>query len=217
MAAVPAPAQPPGTRASQIWRPPSRIQLWNDSVFRWLCVAFATFTVLLLAGLVIQIAVEAIPAFKQFGLGFLTGKTWDPNTDTYAILPEIWGTVYTSLLALLFGSIFGVAAAIFLSEGYLSDFVYGILKRFNLHLAPFWRDLPDRLEVLLKNLIELLAAVPSVVYGLWGIFVIIPLVRPWCNMLHAKLGWFPLFSTGLSGPGIFPASFVLSIMVLPTI
>jgi phosphate transport system permease protein len=69
----------------------------------------------------------------------------------------------------------------------------------------------------LKNLIELLAAIPSVVYGLWGIFVIIPLLRPMCNWLHDHLGWVPLFGTSLSGPGMLPAALVLAIMILPTI
>jgi phosphate transport system permease protein len=217
MATLPATSEHLDRNPERIWSPPSRPQIWTDGVFRRLCVAFAAFTILLLFALVLQIGVKAIPAFREYGLGFLTGSTWDPHTHVYSILPEIWGTLYTSLLALTLASIFGVAAAIFLSEGYMSDAVYSILKRLNLHLAPFWNRLPERLELLLKNLIELLAAVPSVVYGLWGIFVIIPLVRPWCNLLHAKLGWFPLFSTGLSGPGILPASFVLAIMILPTI
>ena len=72
-------------------------------------------------------------------------------------------------------------------------------------------------ERLLKNLIELLAAIPSVVYGLWGLFVVIPLIRPLCNWLHLKLGWVPFFGTDLSGPGMLPAAIVLSIMILPTI
>ena len=70
-----------------------------------------------------------------------------------------------------------------------------MLKVFILHFHPFWGNLPDRSEQLLKNLIELLAAIPSVVYGLWGLFVVIPLIRPACNWLHLKLGWFPLFGT----------------------
>jgi phosphate transport system permease protein len=70
---------------------------------------------------------------------------------------------------------------------------------------------------LLSNLLELLAAIPSVVYGLWGLFVIIPLIRPACHWLHAHLGWIPLFGTNLSGPGMLPAVIVLSVMILPTI
>jgi phosphate transport system permease protein len=77
--------------------------------------------------------------------------------------------------------------------------------------------LPDQLENLLRNLVELLAAIPSVVYGLWGLFVVIPLIRPYANWLHLKLGWLPIFATDLSGPGVAPAVLVLSIMILPTI
>jgi len=110
-----------------------------------------------------------------------------------------------------------VAAAIFLSEGFLGQFVFRILKLRGLELRPVWKYLPDRLEDLLKNLIELLAAIPSVVYGLWGLFVVIPLIRPACNWLHLKLGWVPLFGSALSGPGVLPAVIVLSIMILPTI
>ena len=69
----------------------------------------------------------------------------------------------------------------------------------------------------MKNLIELLAAIPSVVYGLWGIFVIIPLIRPACNWVHQTMGWIPLFKTALAGPGMLPAAIVLAIMILPTI
>jgi len=111
------------------------------------------------------------------------------------------------LLALVIGSAFGVAAAIFLSEGYLGEAVFKCLKVFNLHFHPIWGKLPDRLELLLKNLIELLAAVPSVVYGLWGLFVIIPMIRPAANWLHQEFGWIPFFSTDLSGPGVLPLPF----------
>ena len=73
------------------------------------------------------------------------------------------------------------------------------------------------MEALLKNLIELLAAIPSVVYGLWGLFVVIPTIRPACNWINLKLGWIPFFGTTLTGPGVLPAVIVLSIMILPTI
>ncbi|HEV2990916.1 MAG TPA: phosphate ABC transporter permease subunit PstC [Candidatus Angelobacter sp.] len=165
----------------------------------------------------LRIFVAALPAMRQYGPGFLVGTTWDPEHGHYGILPQIWGTLYTSLLALIIATAFGVAAAVYLSEGYLSQTIYGILRRFNLHLNPLWGKLPDRMEDLLRNLIELLAAIPSVVYGLWGLFVVIPLIRPICDWLHAKLGWIPFFNTDLSGPGVLPAVLVLSIMLLPTI
>jgi phosphate transport system permease protein len=92
-----------------------------------------------------------------------------------------------------------------------------VLQTLKLQDRPFWRDLPDRTEDLLRNLIELLAAIPSVVYGLWGLFVVIPLLRPLASWLNVKLGWLPFFSTTLSGPGVLPAVLVLAIMLLPTI
>ena len=143
---------------------------------------------------------------------------WDPNTERYGILPEIWGTLYTSMLALVLGTAFGVAAAIFLSEGYLGQ--RGVRRCCVASTCTCTRcgaACRTRLERLLKNLIELLAAIPSVVYGLWGLFVVIPLIRPICNWLHLKLGWIPLFGTDLSGPGVLPAVIVLAIMILPTI
>src|SRR5262249_7314273 len=200
-----------------ISQPPSRLQLVTDVAFRRLCIGFAWLTVLLVAFIILRIAFAAAPAVGQYGLGFLSGRTWDANKGQFSILPEIWGTLYSSLLALFFGSAFGVAAAIFLSEGFLATFLFGTLKLIGLEFHPIFGKIPERAEHLLRNLIELLAAIPSVVYGLWGLFVIIPLIRPMCNWLHLKMGWIPFFSTDLSGPGVLPAVLVLSIMILPTI
>ncbi|HAM50536.1 MAG TPA: phosphate ABC transporter permease subunit PstC [Nitrospiraceae bacterium] len=201
----------------QIAQPPTRSQQVIDRGFRWLCYVFVWMSVLLVAFIVLKIAVSAVPAMRQYGLGFLFGTTWDPQTGQYGILPEIWGTLYTSLIALILGTAFGVAAAVFLSERFLGQFVFTILKAVRLEARPVLAKLPDRLEAWLGNLIELLAAIPSVVYGLWGLFVVIPLIRPACNWLNLKLGWIPLFGTTLSGPGVLPAVIVLSIMILPTI
>jgi phosphate transport system permease protein len=191
--------------------------LLTDKTFRRLCQGFAWFTVLSIAFIVLKIILAGVPAMRHYGFGFITGTTWDPNTGQFGILPEIWGTLYSSILSLIIGTAFGVAAAIFLTEGYLGEFVFRILKIFHVHFHPFWGRLPQQIEDLLKNLIELLAAIPSVVYGLWGIFVVIPLIRPACNWLHLKMSWFPLFGTDLSGPGMLPAVIVLAIMILPTI
>jgi phosphate transport system permease protein len=98
-----------------------------------------------------------------------------------------------------------------------------VLRQFGIQFHPFWGTLPDRIEGLLKNLVELLAAIPSVVYGLWGIFVVIPMIRPWCAILTDRLSWLPIFGRDqngpveLSGPALLPASMVLAIMILPTI
>jgi len=207
----------PRTGADQISQPPTGRQRVVDTIFRHLCYGLAWLSVFLVVFIVLRIVAAALPAIREHGVQFLTGTVWDPNTSQYSILPEIWGTLYSSLLALILGTAFGVSAAIFLSEGFLGEFVFRILKLFNLQFHHTWSRLPDRVEDLLRNLIELLAAIPSVVYGLWGLFVVIPLVRPVCHWLHIKAGWLPLFGTELSGPGIFPAVIVLSIMILPTI
>lgn len=197
--------------------PPSKGQLFANKTFRVATHVFAWVNVLLVFYIILTIAWEAWPAVRELGPGFITGRTWDPNTGEYGILPEIWGTLYSSLIALVVGSVFGISVAIFLTEGFLSGAVFGVLKAAGLQYHRFWGRLPDRLELFLKNLIELLAAIPSVVYGLWGIFVVIPAIRPICLWLHEHLGWIPFFSTPLSGPGLLPAALVLSVMILPTI
>ncbi len=181
--------------------------------------------VLLVFAIVFRIAVGAAPSIREDGASFLTGRQWDtrPGHEVFGIFPAIWGTLYSSFLALLIGSVFGVAVAVFLSERLLSTAVFSFLKLFNVQFHPFWGSLPDRIEDLLKNLVELLAAIPSVVYGLWGIFVVIPMIRPWCEVFSDRLSWLPIFGQDadgpfkLSGPALLPASMVLAIMILPTI
>jgi len=180
-------------RKGEITQAPTRGQIFLDRAFRRTCFVFASLTIVVVTFIVLRIAFAAAPAMRHYGTGFLSGRVWDPNTERYGILAEIWGTLYTSILALILGTAFGLAAAIFLSEGYLGQAVFNLLKGSRLHLKPFWGKLPDQVEMLLKNLIELLAAIPSVVYGLWGLFVVIPLIRPVCNWLHLKLGWISLF------------------------
>jgi len=204
-------------RRQSISQPPTSVQQWLNVAFRRTCLGVACLILLLVGWIVVEISVAAAPAIREYGVGFLTGTTWDPNTAQHGILPEIWGTLFTSLFALFFGSLFGVAAALFLSEGYLGNAIFRVLKLAGLHLHPTWGRIPTQTEDLLRNLVELLAAIPSVVYGLWGIFVVIPAIRPLCHWLHANLGWFPLFRTDLSGPGVFPAGLVLAIMILPTV
>ncbi len=205
------------TEGNSISRPPTRGEIYTDRAFRGLTYAFAWSTVLLVLLIVFDIGGSALPAIKKHGLSFISGTTWDANQDQFGILPHIWGTLYSSALALVIATILGVAVAVFLSERFLSAVVFQFLKALGLQFQPFWAKLPDRMESFLKNLIELLAAIPSVVYGLWGIYVIIPLIRPMCNWTHDHLGWIPFFGTSLSGPGMLPAALVLAIMILPTI
>ena len=200
-----------------ISRPPALVDVVLDRAFRGLALALAWGAFVIVLCVVGEIGHEAIPAIQAHGARFLSDTTWDPNRGSFGILPQLWGTLYTSFLGLAFGTVFGVAIAIFLSEGFLALAVDWLLRRIGQAERPYWNRLPLQIEGLLKTTVELLAAIPSVVYGLWGIFVVIPLVRPLADWLHTHLGWLPWFGTALSGPGILPASLVLAIMVLPTI
>jgi phosphate transport system permease protein len=198
-------------------RPPSRWQRLSDRTFRACCQIFAWLSALLVAYIVLRIAFSAMPAIRKYGLGFLSGKVWDPNEEQFSILPEIWGTLYSSVLALAIGGAFGIAAAIFLAEGFLGEGLHALTRAFGLAYSPMLQRNAERAERLLRNLVELLAAIPSVVYGLWGIYVVIPALRPACAFLYEQFGWIAWFGTPLSGPGLLPAVIVLSIMLLPTI
>lgn len=143
----------------------------------------ATVVTILLIGFFLTLVVAAWPALSLNGISFLWGKTWDPVNDHYGMLPFLIGTLITSFLALLISAPFAIAAALALGEYYPNGAIPGILR----------------------NIIELLAAIPSVVYGFWGLFVIVPYVQSFEQSLHIPS----------SGLGIFSASLVLSIMLIP--
>ena len=206
-----------GRATTEIAHAPSSGELVWDRLFRRSTFGIAAFTVLLTVYVVFSIARVATPAIHAYGWRFMSGQTWDANRAEYGILPAIAGTLYSSFLGLIAGTLFGLAIAIFLSERFLSSGLESVVKALGLEERSVWATLPDRIENLLRTTIELLAAIPSVVYGLWGIFVVIPMVRPPANWLHDHLGWIPIFGTPLSGPGLLPAAVVLAIMVLPTI
>jgi phosphate transport system permease protein len=206
-----------GSAETDISRPPSAFEVGGDRLFRQCTMVVAWVTVIVVAYVVFSIGRVAMPAIHSYGAAFLTGTTWDATRSEFGILPAIFGTMYSSVLGLVIGTAFGLAIAIFLSEGFLALALDALIGWARLGDNSFWNSLPNRLENLLKITIELLAAIPSVVYGLWGIFVVIPLIRPSADWLHSHLGWIPFFGTSLSGPGLMPASIVLAIMVLPTI
>ncbi len=178
-----------------IARPPSRAESLINGGFVGL-TRLTTWSVVALSLYILwEIGGSAWPAIERHGFGFLVSSEWDVANDRYGILPQLWGTIYSSALALVLAGFSGVVIAIFLTQGFL------------------WRPL----ERIFSYLVELLAAVPSVVYGLWGIHVLIPALRPTASWLHDELAWIPLFATPLSGPGMLPAALVLAIMILPTV
>ncbi len=168
----------------------------GDRLYQVLLVVAALVVLLLVVAIGYELWQNSSLSRQQFGLKFLWTTNWDPAiTKTFGALPFIMGTVVTSIVALLVAIPLGVGTAVFLAE-----------------LAPNWLSQP------LGFLAELLAAVPSVVYGLWGLFTFIPLfVRPIAQGLSGSLGFLPLFAGPVYGPSRLAASLVLAIMVFPTI
>jgi phosphate transport system permease protein len=166
-----------------------------DRGFYWLTVVFAIAVVGVLFWIAFQIGGTALPAIQAYGFEFLTTSTWDPVQNIYGALPQIYGTLVTSAIALVIAVPVGVGVAVFLSENFLPDYI-----RTPIALA-----------------IELIAAIPSVVIGLWGIFVLIPFLVPFYRFLYENFSWIPLFSTQPRGNSLLTLGIVLAVMILPTI
>jgi len=158
----------------------------------WVASVAAVFTLLWILE---SIVTPAWPAIQQTGLNFFTSTVWDVNRNRYGALPFLIGTTVSSLIALLFALPLGVFIALFLSENFL----------------------PVVVRQVIRFVVELLAAIPSVVYGLWGIAVVVPIVQQFGGGLSDSLGFIPLFKGPASGNSTLTASLVLAIMVLPTI
>ncbi|WP_411871521.1 phosphate ABC transporter permease subunit PstC [Vulcanococcus limneticus] len=166
-----------------------------DRSFRWLSVALASLVGLVLLGILLTVMGGSRQAISAYGLAFLTTSNWDPVGDQYGALTAIYGTIITSALSLLIAVPLGVGTAIFLTENII----------------------PAKLRDTLALMVELLAAIPSVVLGLWAIFVMEPFLRPFLSFLHTALGGLPIFSTDPQGPGMAPAILILVVMILPII
>jgi phosphate transport system permease protein len=167
----------------------------GDRIFKNITMIFA----IMVFGLVFLMAYEMMRgselSLRQFGWKFLTGTVWDPVMDVYGALPYIYGTLISSFLAMLFALPLSIGIAIFLSE-----------------LAPQWIERP------VSFLVELLAAIPSIVYGLWGIFVLVPWLRTSVEpFLLGQFGDVPIFRGAPYGFGMLAAGMILAIMILPII
>ncbi len=155
----------------------------SDASFRKLLYIAGLGLLILLIAIFFSLVVASLPALRHFGLGFLVGKTWDPVRGEFGALAFLVGTLMTSFMALLISLVFSLPVSIFLGEYFR-------------HGGP---------STFMKSVIELLAGIPSVIYGFWGLFLLVPLVRA----LEVKLGVAP------QGVGIFTASLVLAVMVIP--
>jgi phosphate transport system permease protein len=177
---------------AQLAKPPGQT---GDTVARLITLAFAASILLVTIVLVFQLWDSSVLSRHKFGFGFLWSSEWNPVTEDFGALPFIYGTVVTSVLALLISTPLGVGAAIFLSE-----------------MAP------ARVSNALTFLIELLAAIPSVIYGLLAIFTVVPLMRLYVEpFLKTTLGFLPLFKGPVFGVDVLTAGLVVSIMTVPFI
>jgi phosphate transport system permease protein len=168
---------------------------FGDPAYRFLLTTVALVLPFLLLTIGGQLLVGGWPALSRFGVRFVTSTTWDPVAEVYGAAPMIFGTIVSSLLALLIAVPLALGTAIFLTE-----------------FAPTWLRRP------VGFLVELLAAVPSVVYGLWGVFVLIPMLRSIAvPPLRATLGWTPFFQGVFYGPSMLAGGVILAIMIVPYI
>ena len=192
-------AREPGVKPAD--RPPARRHNapWGDALFSFLAHAAAWFTLAMLAGIIVSLVLGALPAIREYGLPFLWHSEWDPVQDHYGGLVMIYGTLATSIIALVIAVPVSFGIALFLTE-----------------LAPAWLKRP------LGIAIELLAGVPSIVYGMWGLTVFGPILATWVQqpLQHAFAG-LPVLGALVSGPpvgiGILCAGIILAIMVIPFI
>ena len=173
-------------------RPPSPRRSADDRFFRLGTGLFAVVVVLVVAGILYELFASSRLSIEKFGLQFWRTRVWDPVAGEFGALPFIWGTLYSSFLALLLATPIALGIAIFISE--LS---------------------PRRLRTPLAFLTELLAAIPSIVYGLWGVFVLVPMVRKAALAAPPWLRKSPFFSGPPLGLGMGAAAIVLAVMVIP--
>ena len=166
-----------------------------DISFRNLAVILASIVALVLFAILIIVFRGSLESMGRYGWQFLVTSDWDPVNDRYGAGAAIYGTLITSLLSLLIAVPLGVGTAIFITENII----------------------PPQIRNVISVMVELLAAIPSVVLGLWAIFVMEPFIRPALESLHSNLGWIPLFSTSPMGPGMLPAVLILVVMILPII
>ena len=176
----------------------ARKGLNGDAVFKGITTFFAVVILIVAVGMVLTLVINSRDAISGQGFSFFTSDTWDPNVkQVFGARPFIFGTLVTSLLALTLAALVGIGIALLLVELQL----------------PRWFSTP------VAFLVELLAAIPSIVYGTWGIFVLIPLMQAHIDpFLHSILGWTPFFAIDASGGrSILTASLVIAVMIVPTV
>jgi phosphate transport system permease protein len=167
----------------------------GDRIFRAILLIAASSILIIVAAIFVMMASSAVPTFERFGIGFLIGSDWKPAQESFGALPFIYGTVVSSVIALLLAVPVSIGIAIFLVE-----------------------QAPRKVARPIAFMVELLAAIPSVVYGLWGIFVLAPVIRNYLGpFLQNNFGFIPLFQGRLTGIGMITGAIILALMITPII
>jgi phosphate transport system permease protein len=171
----------------------------GDVLFKWLTFLFALLVLLILGGVIVALVDGALPAFRTFGVSFIYTEVWNPVTQKFGALAPIYGTLVTSAIAMIVGIPVAFGVAVFITE-----------------ICPLWLKRP------LATMIELLAAIPSIIYGIWGLFVFAPFVQQYIQpAIIDTFGQIPWIGALFAGPplgiGVLTAGFILAIMVLPFI
>ncbi|HEX8264416.1 MAG TPA: phosphate ABC transporter permease subunit PstC [Pyrinomonadaceae bacterium] len=167
----------------------------GDTIFRAILLVAASLILLIVGAIIVMMTSNSMPTIREFGFSFLTSSEWNPSAGRFGALPFIYGTVVSSLIAVLISVPISLGVAVFMTE-----------------------QASPRIARPIAFLVELLAAIPSVVYGLWGIFVLAPFVREHLGwFLQTYLGFIPLFQGRLTGIGMLTGGIILAIMITPII
>lgn len=187
--------RPPLNQTGTLWRALSPTGNKGDAIFRVVLLVAAVLMLVIVGTMILALAAKSMLSIRHFGFAFVTGREWNPIRSEFGALPFIYGTIVSSLIAIVISVPLSLGIAIFLVE-----------------------QAPRRLARPITFLVELLAAIPSVVYGLWGIFVLAPFLRVHVEPpLQHWLGWLPLFQGPVTGIGLLTGGIILAIMVTPII
>lgn len=180
---------------AELFKPNTEAVRKVNTGFTWLARGAACFSAFVLIWISLSVLMQSVPAFNVFGLKFLFQNVWNPVEDNYGGLLYIYGTLMTALLSLLVAIPFGFGTAIFLSEDFIQP----------------------RIRLALTIIVELLAAIPSVVFGIWGLYIFFPATRPIQMWFFTNMRWLIIFSTPPTGPNLLTCGLVIGILITPIV
>ncbi len=170
-------------------------QNFLDKLFKNITLFFAIIVVILMVWMIVALIIQSKLSIEKFGLSFITSIEWDPVQDEFGALPFIYGTIVSSIIAVLIATPISIGIGLFLTE-----------------ISSKW------MRIVIAFMVQILASIPSILYGLWGLFIFVPFIRDYFQKPVSNiLGWFPLFSGAPIGLGMLSAGIILAIMIIPII